>query len=327
MKFKRQMAIEATVGTFAFLIIAVLFGLTTYLSEELLFRKYQYLEVVFESVSGLRVGDEVNARGVTIGKVKEIALAPDGVHVRARLDVPVELHEGYRVEVANGSMLGGRFLSVELGDPAAPQLALDAPLQGSASADLMDAATKTVQDIQAALNDGVLADLKAAMAQIRKITEGLGEGDGTISRLLNDDQLYGDIQQIVANVRTISDAIAKGEGTIGKLVMDDEVYGKLQEIAANLGDISDRLAKGEGTMGRLLSKDDQVYLDLAAAIAQVRSIAESVGRGEGSVGKLLADDGVYREVQGLLREGRAAVDDMRETSPVTTFTSIFFGAF
>jgi hypothetical protein len=33
------------------------------------------------------------------------------------------------------------------------------------------------------------------------------------------------------------------------------------------------------------------------------------------------------EFQGLLREGRAALDDIRETSPITTFTSIFFGVF
>ena len=45
------------------------------------------------------------------------------------------------------------------------------------------------------------------------------------------------------------------------------------------------------------------------------------------LGKLLADDELYLQFEALLREGRATVDDMRETSPVTTFTSIFFGAF
>ena len=36
---------------------------------------------------------------------------------------------------------------------------------------------------------------------------------------------------------------------------------------------------------------------------------------------------LYQQIQALVREGRAALDDLRETSPVTTFTSIFFGAF
>ncbi len=78
---------------------------------------------------------------------------------------------------------------------------------------------------------------------------------------------------------------------------------------------------------RLLSEDDQVYQDLAATLASFRQMSASIERGEGTIGKLLSDESLYLEFQSLLREGRAAVDDMRETSPITTFTSIFFGAF
>ena len=178
-----------------------------------------------------------------------------------------------------------------------------------------------------ALQDGILDDLKASMAQIRKITTDLGEGDGTINRLLEDDELYAEIHRIAVNIRVISDDIANGEGTIGKLVKNDQVYQDLQDVVANLQNITDGLAKGEGTMGRLLSEDDQMYVDLAATIAAIRGVSEATARGEGTVGKLFADEALYLEIEALLREGRAAVDDMRETSPITTFTSIFFGAF
>ena len=327
MKFKKQVAIEVVVGLFTFAVIAALLALTTILSEEMLFKKYTYIEVVFDNINGLRVGDEVNARGVTVGKVKKLALEPDGVHIHARLDVPVHLREDYKIVVKAGSVLGGNFLSIQEGSPELAEIPLDGLLKGSPSAELLDTATKTVQDIQKALNDGILADLKASMAQIRKITESLGEGNGTLGRLLNDDEMYGDIRQIAANARTISDAIANGDGTIGKLVNDDQVYQNLQQVAANLQKITDGLAKGEGTMGRLLSEDDQVYKDLAATISNIRGISESVAQGKGSMGKLLSDESLYLELESLLREGRAAVDDMRETSPITTFTSIFFGAF
>ena len=80
-------------------------------------------------------------------------------------------------------------------------------------------------------------------------------------------------------------------------------------------------------VGRLLSEDDQVYQDLAATIASIRGISESLAEGKGSMGMLLSDEALYLELQSLLREGRAAVDDMRETSPITTFSSIFFGVF
>jgi len=327
MKFKKQVAIEVVVGVFSFAIIAVLLALTTMLSEEMLFRDYDYIDVNFESVSGLRVGDEVNARGVTVGKVKTITLAPDGVHVAARLDIPITLHEDYRMEVMSGSVLGGRYLSIYEGTADAPEISLDTPLVGCPSTELMDAATEAVENIRDALQDGILDDLKASMAQIKKITTDLGEGEGTLNRLLEDDELYSEIQRIAVNVRVISDSIAKGEGTIGKLVQDDQVYQDLQEVVANLQNITDGLAKGEGTMGRLLSEDDQMYVDLAASIASIRGISEATARGEGTVGRLLSDETLYLEIEALLREGRAAVDDMRETSPITTFTSIFFGVF
>lgn len=327
MKFKKQVAVEVTVGAFSFLVIAVLFVLTTMLSEELFFKQYTWVDVVFENVNGLRVGDEVNTRGVTVGKVKGIELHPDGVHVSVRLDVPVELHEDYRIEVMSGSVLGGRFLSILQGSADEPVLTLDQPLKGSPSAELMDAATQTVEGIRNALENGILEDLKASMAQVRKITTSLGDGDGTLGRLLEDGELYGEIQQIVKNIRVISDQIAGGEGTIGKLIQDDSVHDQLLEVVANLDSITGGLAAGEGTMGRLLSEDDQLYQDLAVTVSAVRGIAESTAAGEGTLGRLLADDALFLELQALLREGRAAVDDLRETSPITTFTSIFFGAF
>ena len=66
---------------------------------------------------------------------------------------------------------------------------------------------------------------------------------------------------------------------------------------------------------------------LAATLAAFRGMSESIAKGEGTIGKLVTDEELYQEFQALVREGRAAVDDIRETSPVTTFTSIFFGAF
>jgi len=42
---------------------------------------------------------------------------------------------------------------------------------------------------------------------------------------------------------------------------------------------------------------------------------------------LIEDDGLYEDAEKLVGEVRAAVDDIRETSPVVTFTSILFGAF
>ena len=293
MKFKKQILVESAVGLFSFAVIGALFLLTVVLSQDALFRAERPVEILFDDAMGLRVGDVVSARGVTVGKVKQIALKPDGVHVSALLTTPVHLRADYRIEVMPTSVLGGRYLNIHEGSHDAEPIAMPALLQGAPSTDLIDAATKTVEDIRKAQNDGILEDFKATMAQVRKIATKLGEGEGTLGKLINDDAVYGDVQQIAANLRQISDQVAKGEGTIGKLV----------------------------------SEDDQVYADLAATLASFRGMSESIAKGEGTIGKLVTDEEIYEEFKALVREGRAAVDDIRETSPVTTFTSIFFGAF
>ena len=62
-------------------------------------------------------------------------------------------------------------------------------------------------------------------------------------------------------------------------------------------------------------------------MASLRAIAERIEKGEGVLGKLVAEDGLYTQLEQLVGEVRATVDDYRETSPVVTFTSLFFGAF
>ncbi len=131
----------------------------------------------------------------------------------------------------------------------------------------------------------------------------------------------------VAGIREMTDQIAEGKGTLGKLIKDETVYDDLQSTMANLKEVSGRLANGEGTLGKLLAKDDQLYQDLSTTMANLRTITDKVEAGDGTLGKLVNDDQMYSEAQKLLAELRAAIDDMRETSPVTTFSTVFFGAF
>ncbi len=327
MKFRKQIFVESMVGLFSFSVLVALFMLTVVLSRDALFRSSQPVDITFEDVMGLRVGDVVSARGVTIGKVKQITLQPDGVHVHALLDTPLSLREDYRIEVMSTSVLGGRYVNIDEGTHSAALLPPTAMLRGVPSTDLIDAATQTVTDIREALNDGVLEDLAATMAQIRKVATRLGEGEGLLGSLIADDAMQGDLGEILANIRRISAGLSRGEGTLGRLLNDESVYADLEAVAANLRQVTDGVAQGEGALGRLLASDDPIGEDLAETLASIRRIAAAIASGEGTIGRLVSDEELYLEFKALVREGRAAVDDLRETSPITTFTSIFFGVF
>lgn len=300
-KYHKDLSIEVLVGFFMFIILIALGVFTIVLSQQNFLKKTYPVAVSFDRISGLRDGDNVFLRGMKVGVVKKTVLVDNHVVVRADLDVPVQFRKGYKVEVVASSMLGGKQLKINEGPLDAPALPEDVVILGTTPTDILE-------------------ELGAAVAGIREMTDQISAGEGTLGKLIHDDTLYN-------NLRDASDKLVKGEGTLGKLLNDETVYTDLQSTLANLKDVSGRLANGEGTLGKLLSKDDQLYQDLSVSMTNLRTITDKIGSGDGTLGKLVNDDQIYTEAQKLLGELRAAIDDMRETSPVTTFSTIFFGAF
>jgi len=235
----RELSMEVLVGTFMFVALLSLCVFTIVLSRENVFKQTYPFEVVFNDVMGLRDGDNVVMRGMTVGKVKAMMLHGEGVRVVAALQRPVYLRKGYQIDVIISSVLGGRYLQIYEGTAGAEPIAPNAVIQG-----------QTPKDIMALVAD-VASDLK-------DITGKINSGQGTMGKLLNDDALYNDARASLANLNEISDKINHGEGTLGLLVNDESLY---LEVKQMIGDI------------------------------------------------------------------RATVDEIRETSPIVTFSSIFFGAF
>jgi phospholipid/cholesterol/gamma-HCH transport system substrate-binding protein len=322
----------------------------------------QRLTVSFRDVGGLRPHDSVIVHGVPVGQVKKMLLDKDSsVRVELLLKPHVQMHVGYRITVVSSSLLGGNYLLVEPGTGAL--LPDSFTFIGEPPRDLMRDVAEVVAGLRRTLEDeGLLSNIRkasvslvevlgrlergegtlgklfskdetiytnlsATVANLRTISDRLEKGEGTIGKLLSkDDTLYKDVSAAAANLRTISDRLEKGEGTLGKLLTtDDSLYTNLSVTASNLRAISDRLEKGEGTLGKLLSKDDQVYRDAAQTIANLREVTERLAKGEGTLGKLSKDEALYKDIKGLIGDARQTLDGIRETTPVTTFTSILMG--
>lgn len=286
---------ETIVGAFLLLVFVGLAYFTILLSHEAWFRPKTMMEVVFEEVMGLREGDSVVVRGMPIGKVKRLELQPDGVHVYLALEQPVTLRSDYRITVVPTSILGGRMLQMDEGSPGLPVLPPGTRLVGQRPYDMMAEAAELVHAIRRGVVEGaVLSNLQAAAQQLRDVADRVASGQGTLGRLLSaDDTLYRDLAAAVSSLRAIAE----------------------------------RLEKGEGTLGRMLAEDSRLYEDLTATLASLRTITDGLERGQGVLGRLLKDDSLYLEIQEAVSELRATIDDFRETAPLTTFSSVFFGAF
>ncbi|MEN8254371.1 MAG: MlaD family protein, partial [Verrucomicrobiota bacterium] len=283
---------------------------TIVLSQENLFQKTYPYEFVFSEIGGLREGDNVFLRGMNIGRVSQTDLQDSHVRVYVALDVPLHLRHGYKIDVVDASMLGGKNLKIYEGPDDAPELGVNMTILGAEPVEMIEEMARAVGALQDTIN-------------------AVNAGEGTLGKLLKDEAVYNNVASISESFKQIMSRLENGEGTLGKMLASDDgqLYDDGKALMANLRTISQNLADGNGTLGQMISGEDTAFQDLEATLAAVRNISESINSGEGTVGKLVRDAKLYDETALLVEDVRAAVDDLREASPITSFGSVLFGAF
>lgn len=376
MQNKRQLAL----GVFFLAVLSLLAYYTLFLTDFKLFGKTYRTGVFFEQANGLRQGDTVLVAGVRAGRVLSLAYdaqAPKErrIYVELAFEEPPALREGALIEIEDSTLLGGKQVRIEPGEPEAPALPLDVELFGTVASNPLDALGTLVAEITkgqgvlarltsdpvlaekvqtgldnlsifsanlAALTDDVRAgkgvvgrlftdeDLAAKLQEIADklgqittdvgaFTKDLGEGKGTLPMLVNDEVVAEDVRQAVEAIKNIVNKINAGEGSLGRLVVDSTTADRLQSILT-------KIDEGEGDLGLLINKSElydklsQVADDLTVASAALR-------QGQGSLGKLLYSDELYDDLRRALELVIRSLEEYREAAPVTTFTSVLFGAF
>jgi len=276
---------EFIVGIVFLALMGALAAITLNLSGGL-FKPSETQEFRFDRVAGLTEGSEVWINGVPSGNVKSVSIDADGrVRATAKLKnrlEDIDLGAGGRVEVKSKSALGGAVISIDTNDP-------------TGSKDLKE----MVGRVWPAMKDPFLSvgeSVRDVGSEVKSLLDKVGQGEGTLARLINDKAMADDLSKTLENLRRVTDRLEAGEGSAGKLLRDDGLYAKLDAAAGKLDALLARMDRGEGTLGKLLT-DETMAEDLAATVRDLRSVAGRLERGEGTIGKLLTDESVYRDIK------------------------------
>src|SRR4029077_3194721 len=70
----------------------------------------------------------------------------------------------------------------------------------------------------------LLGNLQALSDDVRSLIAGVKEGQGSLGKLLTDDQAYRHLNSILAKGDELVSNVQAGQGSIGKLVVSDEIY-------------------------------------------------------------------------------------------------------
>jgi phospholipid/cholesterol/gamma-HCH transport system substrate-binding protein len=253
------------------------------------------LVTLFPNAAGLREGSPVTLAGQRVGQVKRIEFIPvdekrGGNHVALTLAVAEEVQEHIREDsqarLRTQGLLGERFVDVSPGTPGARVLQPGDTLQGVPPPELEDVLATATE---------VLADAQAVVRGLYDITSRLRRGEGTLGRLLTEDDLYLRLAASAGQLEAVLREINRMDGALGRLLRDPTLYEQLGGAIARIDSVGGLILRGEGTLGRLL-RTDSLYQDLAATVGRADSVLlglsgflSSATTPDGSLGRILTD--------------------------------------
>lgn len=257
----------AKLGLFIFigtvlLVIAIFFvG-----SKDSLFTNNIYIRAFFDNVEGLRSGAAVRLNGLNVGSVSDIKLMQ---------------REQYRVEVTlriNKSVKD----FIRLDSKAAIET------EGIIGSKIVIITPGT--DVNPAIEDGgiIMSQTPVNMTQI------IAETQNIMAYMKDLTKEFADVFQ----------KVNKGEGTIGKLVNDDELYFEVIKIVqsadTSLVTMVNRLDRMTGFIIGLGTGIEDIVKNVDSAAIDIRNLASRIENGEGALGALIADESVYDSIKSIV---------------------------
>jgi phospholipid/cholesterol/gamma-HCH transport system substrate-binding protein len=259
--------------------------------------KYR-LRTFLPEVSGLSTGAPVRLDGVDIGNVESIRIseAPGGkaptngrnIEVVMRID---KRYQRYILTDSSASLvteglLGNRYANVTRGVTGVP-IQDNGEVQGTEE--------KAIKEVVERSAD-VLTNLQALSQNVEDLIVGVRKGEGTLGKLLTDEQVYRHLNSLLAKSDTMVSNIQAGQGTLGKVIVNDEMYNKLNTGLDSVNVMLADIRAQKGTIGKLLY-DPSLYDEAKQAIGSASTTISDVRAGKGSLGKLVTDDTLYNKLR------------------------------
>lgn len=315
----RNMSIELIVGAFFFAALVILAYFTIILSKDTFFERQRPVVLHFSEVGGLTEGDTLRLRGVRVGTVDRVRLENSDVYVEAMIQEQVKLFADASAQIHMSSVLGGRYVAIDQGDPETGPLPDGTAIPGREPADILMQVSEVMDEIRteirrfsAAFEDNdLLPKLADAVDNFQAISEQLREGRGTLGKLLVDPSLYNNANAALASVQNAGDSVTKtadavtttvndaraGQGTLGKLLTDDALYTETTGLVTGL-------RAGQGSLGKLLT-EDALYDNVLSLTTSLRETTESLFEGDSSLARLANDQGeLFHDLSGTFSSTR-----------------------
>ena len=286
----------------ALTIIGVLIFLMT--GNKRIFVKKELVYTYMDDAAAVIPGAPVMLNGIEIGEISKIDLTGETTPNRiVRLEMKIQADKFSQIPVDSqaalsaANLLGAKFINIKKGR------ASETVKPGG---EIKSLNTLEFEEMQQQIGT-TLTSLQSIIKRVDAIVGVVEKGQGSIGKLLVDEELYNRMMAIVSDVKVVTQALTQAKGTAGKLIYDDALYLDIRRSMARLDTIVQDLQQGRGTAGKLL-KDDQVYDEARKTISGFRQMADDLNAGKGSAGKILKSDELHNEIAAIIKKMDSIID-------------------
>lgn len=274
---------EVGVGAFVLIGVAVFLVGMFWLTGQSLRTSGMSIDVMFESVAGLKQGDPVLVSGVKKGRVARVALERvRSVRVTLEISKDVRPHIDASAMVAAMDLFGAKFVDYSPGTPEKEVLPAGRVLTGTNAPDI--------------------ADVAQGMAQ--RANELMENAASIVS-----DRLGEDIHNtLIVTQRAMNTLANAPEGPFVK-----QTTRTLQATERVMARVDSMLGSGTGASIDSVSRNLARLTDrLTHATAELDTLLSRVNRGEGTLGKIASDTTMYHDLHELSVSLTALLTDLKE---------------
>ncbi|MEK6553380.1 MAG: MlaD family protein, partial [Bacteroidota bacterium] len=246
-------------------------------SKEKLFTRTSEVKAYFTQIEGLKSGAPVRLSGYDIGSVSSISFAGDStarVEVKMRIDNALKhfIHIDSEAAIETEGLVGKKIVTITPGSANTAEISDGGIIR-----------SKNPVNISAIMEEteSIMGNINNLTKEFSEIFAKINQGEGSIGKLVNDDQLY----KSAVNVTQSADS-------------------SMSIITKRLDEIADIIVKTSASMKSIVGNIDSATMD-------VRNLVHKVNKGEGVLGSLIGDKKIADSVRTMLKNLVKTSDDAR----------------
>jgi len=270
-------------------------------NKEKLFSSTIEIKAYFSQIEGLKVGAPVRLSGYDIGSISGISFAHDDstakIEVKMRIDQ--SLKQFVRIDseasIETEGLVGKKIITITPGSPSQAEVYQGTTIKSKSPVNV----SKIIEQTEA-----IMSNIKDLTNNFSGIFAKINQGEGSIGRLVHDDQLYNSAVNIT-----------------------QEGAKSLKTITNRMNDISDLIINTTTSVKTVVANVD-------SAIYDVRGLLSKINNGQGVLGQIITDRKLADSVKSIVNnfvktsaQTKSATSSLAENMEALKHNWLFKGYF